>query len=455
VRGVRLAQEIAVKVRLYVALICALALGGGYILLGVAPGIPSEQVSTLATLACLALTAELLAFVLPRGARGSIAFIPYIATVLLVPSFAALVTVAVVKAIAEFAGKRERVRQIFNVAQLTLTICVTVLVYRGLGGISLLTLQGLGIQQMTLRAGAPAFVCFVCAFVVNTLIVSRVIALSSGVQTLQVWREVHLSTIGLDILASPLVFIFAWIYAEWGPILAASFWMPILGIRQLHTTNLELEQTNRELLELMIKSIEARDPYTSGHSRRVHDYALIIARALGLGAKAVEEIGTAALLHDVGKIYDKYAPILMKESRLSPEEWAIVKQHPVDGAELVATMTKLRDVVPAVRHHHENWNGTGYPDGLAGENIPLASRVIMLADTLDAMTTKRPYRNPLSEEDVRDEFVRCRGQQFDPMMVDRLLSADFWTKIFPPNLADTRASALTLLSGRRLRAKAL
>jgi putative nucleotidyltransferase with HDIG domain len=443
-----------VKVGSYVALICALALGGGYVLYGVTPGIPSDQVSTLATLACLALTAELLAFVLPRGARGSIAFIPYIATVLLVPSFSALVTIAVVKAIAEFAGKRERVRQIFNVAQLTLTICVTILVYRLLGGMSLMTLQGLGIQQMTLRVGAPAFVCFVCAFVLNTLIVSRVIAISTGARTLQVWREVHLSTIGLDILASPLVFVFAWLYAEWGPILAASFWMPILGIRQVHTTNLELEQTNRELLELMIKSIEARDPYTSGHSRRVHDYALIIARALGLSSKVVEEIGTAALLHDVGKIYDKYAPILMKDSRLSPEEWAIVKQHPVDGADLVATMTKLRDVVPAVRHHHENWNGTGYPDGLAGESIPLASRVIMLADTLDAMTTKRPYRDPLSEEDVRDEFVRCRGQQFDPAMVDRLLSADFWSKIFPPNLADTRVTALTLLSARRQRAKA-
>lgn len=443
------------KVGLYVAAICALALGGGYILHGVTPGIPSDQISTLATLACLALTAELLAFVLPRGARGSIAFIPYIATVLLVPSFSALVTIGVVKAIAEFAGKRERVRQIFNIAQLTLTICATILVYRFLGGVSLLTLRGVGIQQMTLQVGAAAFACFVCAFVINTLIVSRVIALSTGARTLQVWREVHLSTIGLDILASPLVFVFAWLYTEWGPILAASFWMPILGIRQLHTTNLELEQTNRELLELMIKSIEARDPYTSGHSRRVHDYALIIARALGLNAKVVEEIGTAALLHDVGKIYDKYAPILMKESRLSPEEWAVVKQHPVDGAELVATMTKLRDVVPAVRHHHENWNGTGYPDGLAGESIPLASRVIMLADTLDAMTTKRPYRNPLSEEDVRDGFVRCRGQQFDPIMVDKLLSADFWSKIFPPNLADTRQSPLTLLSGRRKRASAL
>lgn len=438
------------KVRTYVASICALAVCGGYVLFRTAPRIPADGMGTLATLAFLALTAELLAFVLPRGARGSIAFIPYIATVLLVPSFAALVTIAVSKAIAEFAGKRERVRQIFNVGQLTVTICATILVYRGLGGESLLSFKGVGIQEITLRVGAPAFACFVCAFVVNTLLVSRVIGLSTSVGTLQVWREVHLSTIGLDILASPLVFVFAWIYAQWGPILAASFWMPILGIRQLHTTNLELEQTNRELLELMIKSIEARDPYTSGHSRRVHDYALIIARTLGLSNNAVDEIGTAALLHDVGKIYDKYAPILLKETRLTPEEWAIVKQHPDDGAALVATMTKLRDVVPAVRHHHENWNGSGYPLGLSGEDIPLASRVIMLADTLDAMTSKRPYRNPLSEADVRAEFVRCRGQQFDPTMVDRLLAADFWSKVFPPR-PDARAG-LTLVPALRLRA---
>jgi putative nucleotidyltransferase with HDIG domain len=230
--------------------------------------------------------------------------------------------------------------------------------------------------------------------------------------------------------------------------------MPILGIRQLHTTNLELEQTNRELLELMIKSIEARDPYTSGHSRRVHDYALLIARALGMTGGTLQDIGTAALLHDVGKIYDKYAPILRKEARLTPEEWAIIKEHPGDGADLVATMTRLRDMVPAIKHHHENWDGSGYPDGLARDQIPLASRVIMLADTLDAMTTKRPYRDPLSEEHVRAEFERCKGRQFDPMMVDKLMVADFWSKIFPPKLIETRAAALTLVSARMKRATA-
>jgi len=380
----------------------------------------------------LALTAELLAFMLPRGATGSVAFIPSMAAILLVPDVGAVISIASVKLLGELAARREKQRLVFNVSQQALTVVVTVLLYRLLGGVGMLQLQDTGIRELTLRLGAPAFVAFAGSFVLNTLVVSHVIALSSGGRTLQVWRDVHFSTIGLDILATPLIFLFAWIYARWGPIMASAFWVPVLGIRQLHTTNLELEQTNRELLELMIKSIEARDPYTSGHSRRVKEYAIQIARLMGLSSGEVEKIGIAALLHDVGKIYDKYAPILAKEARLTPEEWAIIKEHPTDGAELIATMTRLRELVPAVRHHHENWDGTGYPHGLKGEEIPLASRVIMFADTFDAMTTKRPYRGPLDEAAVRSELVRCRGKQFDPEITDRLLTSDFWRTLFPP-----------------------
>jgi HD-GYP domain-containing protein (c-di-GMP phosphodiesterase class II) len=158
------------------------------------------------------------------------------------------------------------------------------------------------------------------------------------------------------------------------------------------------------------------------------------------------------LLHDVGKIYDKYAPILSKESRLTPEEWAVIKEHPADGAELVATMTQLRHLVPAVRHHHENWDGSGYPDGLKGSDIPLASRIIMFADTFDAMTTKRPYRGPLGEAEVRAELVRCRGKQFDPEIADRLLTNDFWKSLFPPTERRTPTprflSLISNVSGR-------
>jgi HD-GYP domain-containing protein (c-di-GMP phosphodiesterase class II) len=162
-------------------------------------------------------------------------------------------------------------------------------------------------------------------------------------------------------------------------------------------------------------------------------------------------VARAALLHDVGKIHEKYAVVLAKTEKLSPEEWALIQEHPADGANLVATMTKLRDIVPAVRHHHENWDGTGYPDGLAGELIPMASRIIRFADTIDAMTTERPYRRPLTEAEVRLEIVRCRGTQFDPEIADRLLSSPLWMSLFssPAITVDASLPTFSVIGSRR------
>ena len=420
------------KVNRFVNLVCVLAIFAALVLWQRVPPASDWSLATIATLAALAITAELLGFLLPRGASGSISFIPYMTAVLLVPNFAALGAIVGSRAVVEVIRARGQLKIAFNTAQLLLTYSVAIGAYVTLGGVSLFQLRSLDVAEVTLAIGLPMMVAYVITFALNTLLVSCVIALSSNGKTFQVWRENNASTIGIDILASPLVFAFAWGYANWGPMIASLLWLPVLGLRQLSATNLELAQTNRELLELMVKSIEARDPYTSGHSRRVKEYALKIAKLLSLSPVEVEKIGTAALLHDVGKIYDKYAPILLKPDRLSPEEWAIIKEHPADGANLIATMTRLRELVPAVRHHHENWDGTGYPDGLKAEEIPLASRVIMFADTFDAMTTKRPYRGPMGEEDVRGELLRCRGRQFDPEIADRLLASDFWRTLFPP-----------------------
>jgi putative nucleotidyltransferase with HDIG domain len=398
-----------------------------------APPAGDWSLGTVVTLAVVALTAELMAFLLPRGAAGSISFIPYMTAVVLVPNTAALLAIVGARAIVEFARRPAPIKFFFNTGQLLLTYSLTILLYRTLGGQSLFELKELTVAQLTVAVGFPMMAAYVFSFAAQSLLVSQVIALTTNGKTIQVWRENSATTLGVDILASPIVFAFAWVYADYGPIIASLAWIPILGLRQLNTINLELAQTNRELLELMVKSIEARDPYTSGHSRRVKEYAIKIAKLMGYSQSEIEKIGTAALLHDVGKIYDKYAPILAKDDRLTPEEWAIIKEHPADGANLVATMTRLRDLVPSVRHHHENWDGSGYPDALRGEEIPLASRVIMFADTFDAMTTKRPYRGPLGEEQVREEIIRCRGRQFDPEIADRLLASNFWRTLFPPS----------------------
>ena len=413
------------------------------------PALPPGGIRAVILLGGLAVVAEMLAFLLPHGARGSIAFIPYLASVLIVPHWSALITIAVVAAVM-LASRHVRGEElIFNVAQQALTLAIAILVYEGLGGKSFLLFGGAGLASLTRDVGLAAISAYAVSFMVNTIVVSAFIAVKDGGSALSVWRDVKLSTIGIDLLASPIVFIFAWIYSRWGPYAAAVVWVPIVGLRQVHKTNLELEQTNQELLELMVRSIEARDPYTSGHSRRVQHYSVAIARALGLPAQQVLAIGKAALLHDVGKIHEKYGRLLSKSDRLTPEEWSIMQEHPNDGAELVATMTRLRDLVSAIKHHHENWDGTGYPDGLGGEQIPLAARVIRFADTIDAMTTERPYRAALSEESVRREVLACRGTQFDPTIADQLLSSPVWHLMFAPPGSANVPSGLTLVRAAR------
>jgi HD-GYP domain-containing protein (c-di-GMP phosphodiesterase class II) len=184
----------------------------------------------------------------------------------------------------------------------------------------------------------------------------------------------------------------------------------------------------------------------------------MIAEELRLSDRDVDRVAVAALLHDVGKIYEVFAPILQKPGRLTEEEWEVMKTHPVLGADLVATVAHLRHAVPSIRGHHENWDGTGYPDGLAGERIPLGARIISVADTIDALLTDRPYRKRLTSQDVRAELVRCRGTQFDPRVCDVVLSAPLWVRLFPEDreegqeqsiLALRRRSRPAIASGRR------
>jgi len=220
--------------------------------------------------------------------------------------------------------------------------------------------------------------------------------LSSSLSPLLAFVLIHLQLLGLILVIVPLFF-----------------------VRHALHANLQLEQANRELLELMVKSIEARDKYTSGHSVRVSSYAKAICRALGLPAKEMEQIGTAALLHDVGKIYEEFGPILRKHSHLSAEERLLIRTHPARSGELIGTISGLRGYVErCVRAHHENYDGGGYPDGLAGDEIPLGARIIMVADTADAMMTDRPYRAALSYEEMLLELEAKSGAQFDPMVVE-------------------------------------
>jgi putative nucleotidyltransferase with HDIG domain len=193
------------------------------------------------------------------------------------------------------------------------------------------------------------------------------------------------------------------------------------------TSRLDLYDRNmRDLFISTIKSlaaaIDAKDPYTRGHSDRVARLSLAIAREMSLDRQNVERVQIAALLHDVGKIGLDDA-VLRKPERLSEEEYGLVKRHPTMGANIMEPIKQLKDIIPGIRHHHEAFDGSGYPDGLAGGEIPLIARIISVADTFDAMTSDRLYQKAMDDEFVTKTLVRLSGTRFDPNVVQVFITS--------------------------------
>lgn len=388
----------------------------------VEPGIEANYLLAAGCFSVLALAASSVSYRSSGNTTGSIAFLPILTCLLLVPHWVAVVGVAGSLLIGQLANRREPIRVLFNTAQALFAASVTVISYRVLGGTSLLSLSEFRF--------VPYVVATALFFAANSLTMSAIIAFQEEKNIWWLWVKRLRFTLTYDVLSIPFVYVFAYVYVQFGVIGAAIFMIPLLGARQLYKTNWQLEKTNQELLELMVAAIEARDPYTSGHSRRVANMARVIARAMALREREIERIVVAALLHDVGKIHEIFGPILSKPGKLTMEENAIMRTHPIKSEELARNVSSLADILPLIRHHHENWDGSGYPDGLFGAAIPLGSRIIMFADTIDAMTTDRPYRSALGESAVRRELEKFRGKQFDPKIYDALVASPLFSGLF-------------------------
>jgi putative nucleotidyltransferase with HDIG domain len=197
---------------------------------------------------------------------------------------------------------------------------------------------------------------------------------------------------------------------------------------KLHARTLRLAESNRLLEESALEAVEslnatvdAKDPYTAGHSQRVRRIAVALGEELGLGSAELDTLRFAGLFHDIGKIGVPDA-ILTKPDRLTELEYEIVKRHPEDGARIVGRLHRLQPAVPAILHHHERWDGNGYPHGLRGTEIPLEAAILGLADAVDAMTTDRPYSCARTLDGATDEVVRSRGTQFAPAVVDAFVA---------------------------------
>lgn len=183
--------------------------------------------------------------------------------------------------------------------------------------------------------------------------------------------------------------------------------------KQLHDKNEELERAYLDTIGILRQTVEAKDPYTRGHSDRVSEYSVLIGKKLGLDEKTLHILKIGGLFHDIGKIGIPDS-ILLKESKLSDEEYSQIKNHPMIGVHMLGDAAIFTDILPIVKHHHERYDGRGYPSQLVGDDIPYVARIAAVADTFDAMTSKRSYRDSLPIDVVRAEIEKCSGTQFDP-----------------------------------------
>jgi diguanylate cyclase (GGDEF)-like protein/putative nucleotidyltransferase with HDIG domain len=292
-------------------------------------------------------------------------------------------------------------------------------------------------------------------FAVNTALISLAMALEGHDRWRSVWNERFSWLLPHYVAFGAVGGAIALAYAAIGLYGLAVFVLPLLLMRKtmaaylghtekstkklrkaaetIRTQNVSLEQANRLLkerstaaMESLSATVDARDAYTAGHSRRVQQLALAIGRELGLSQAELDLLGHAALFHDIGKLAIPDA-ILLKPAGLTADEWALMQRHADEGARIIDRLGFLNDAVPAIRHHHERFDGTGYPEGLSEEDIPLGARIIHVADALDSMLTTRIYRAARPAEEAMEELRHGAGTQFCPRCVaalERLLQTD-------------------------------
>lgn len=337
----------------------------------------------------------------------------YLACVLLFPPALAVALIGLSRILGEGAlclrrnpatghHRRQPVDLVFNTSQLMLAGAAAALTYRVVG------------PSMT---DLPAVVL---AAAVNYFVSTGLVVLAAGLHTRRNPLEVWVETASSDLRQTAALYVAGYllvVIATVQPWLAVAMMVPVAAIQLALKRSVQLQEQTIAALEAMADVVDRRDPYTFRHSQSVADLAVRTARRLRLPEREVELIRLAARVHDLGKIAVP-DEVLHKKGRLTEAEFEIMKRHPATGVEILAKFPEYRRGRELVLAHHERIDGLGYPRGLAGERIPVGARIIAVADSWDAMTSDRPYRQAMAPDDALAELMRGRGVQWDPEVVD-------------------------------------
>ena len=370
----------------------------------------------------LSAIAETFLILLPKVGGVSVSFALTFSAILLTnPLTAAIITASGIIFRCPYVDGKGRVhifnnpfyKTVFNISQYIINAGVAGLIY-----VYVNNLFDFGFKVFNPIAGS---VCLIVYLFLNSFFMAALMSILLKEKLYFIWKNYLLGFINIA-LVSLLGIVLAFSYDSYGSGGILLFFIPLMFARYTFKLYLDMRKNYFDTLNVLVRAIEASDPYTSGHSMRVSAYAEAIAKQVGLPQNKIDLIKSAALLHDIGKIgIDKN--ILNKVGRLEKEEFEAIKSHPEIGATIIADLSYLSNISDIIRHHHERNDGKGYPDGLSYDKIPLETSILTIADSFDAMTTNRPYRSSLSLEAALQEIKDNGGTQFNPDVVDDAIIA--------------------------------
>ena len=380
------------------------------------PSLPSFSNIWLAILffVTISIFAEFIPVDLPVGGVISIGFpIDFVLILVYGPALAMLIT-ALGALIGEIIEKKVSwYKIIFNTSQYALTAGIAGIAYQQAGGV-------VGAQNI-FKFILPATICALTYCIVNITFFVMVVSFAQNVRIKKIWRTSIKEMIPSYIAEAPMGFLMAIVYTEVGIVGILLFFLPLLLARRSFELYTKMRKVYLDTIRALAAAIDAKDPYTKGHSERVSEMSVVLAQELNLSDNDIENIEYTALLHDIGKIGIDDS-ILGKKGSLTDQEFDKIKEHTIMGANIIQPVDFLKNSYRAIYHHHERYNGKGYPDGIKSEDIPILARIIAVADAYDAMSSDRPYRKKLSKDKILKELKDQSGKQFDPEIVKALIS---------------------------------
>ena len=387
---------------------------GFFLLFYLRPELTWTNIQGIIFFTALSLIAEAMPVRLPRGEGSvSIGFVFIYASILIYgPGVGAWVAALGTISKKEIQGEISLEKMLFNRAQLA--ICA------GLAGVTYVFTGG-QVGQVLIPGNIVAYFTSAGVYMLlNISIMVGIMALVQKVSFFGMW-VVNFRWLTVNYLAlGPLGVLISSVYTSIGIIGVLAFMLPLMFARHSFQRYIDMQDVYLSTVAALATSIDAKDPYTKGHSERVNTYSVQMARELRLPEDQVDMLRYMSLMHDIGKIGIR-DNVLNKPGRLTDEEYEEIKKHPEVGYKIVSEIKFISKGADIVRHHHERYDGTGYPQGLAGEEIPLGARIVAVADAYDAMTTERPYRKAMPKEVAIDELRRCSGTQFDKKIADTFI----------------------------------